>query len=304
MSTLSYFINQLDNLDPKLYEPLAAVSWGRDIMLRPGVSMSHESTSFIRSSFASTGTQRANGKPWITAKTTVLPGISIDGQLLSKPIRLLGNQLSYTSVELERSQLLGQSLDVAQFSAMNRMYQMHTDEMVYIGDEDTGSKGLLNSTEINVGPVTGGAWASASADVILAQVDEMLRTAWAASGYAICPNKILLPPTKFAFIASKIVSAAGDKSILTYLEENSIALRNNGTPLEIRPAKYLAGRGVAGSDRMVAYTNNVDYVRFPMVPVRRETPYTLGISFNAPYIWAYGELEIVYPETLIYRDGI
>jgi hypothetical protein len=55
---------------------------------------------------------------------------------------------------------------------------------------------------------------------------------------------------------------------------------------------------------MVAYTNNEDRVRFPMVPIRRETPYYLGIKFNAPYIWAFGEVEFPYSETVIYRDGI
>ena len=54
-SALSYFVNQLDNLDKRLYEPLVSVSWGRDIKLRPGITMSNESTSFIRSAFAAAG---------------------------------------------------------------------------------------------------------------------------------------------------------------------------------------------------------------------------------------------------------
>ena len=34
------------------------------------------------------------------------------------------------------------------------------------------------------------------------------------------------------------------------------------------------------------------------------TPYFLGIKVYAPYIWAGGEVEFVYPETVLYRDGI
>jgi hypothetical protein len=78
----------------------------------------------------------------------------------------------------------------------------------------------------------------------------------------------------------------------------------NGKPLNIQPLKWLTGRGVGPTDRMVAYTNAEDRVRFPMVPVRRETPYYQGIRFIAPYIWAFGAVEFVYPETVLYRDGI
>ena len=51
-STLAYYVNQLDNLDKKLYEPLYSTSWGRDIKLRSGITMANESTSFVRSNFA------------------------------------------------------------------------------------------------------------------------------------------------------------------------------------------------------------------------------------------------------------
>lgn len=303
-STLAFYVNQLDNLDKKLYEPLFNTTWGRDIALRSGITMANESTSFIRSSFGGVGTQAATGKPWLSPNTTTLPGVSINGERVTLPLRLLGQEISYSSVELERSQLLGQPIDAQKFSALNSMYQMATDEMVYIGDTSVGATGLVNSSLVATGAVTGGVWTTKTPDEILADVNEMIQTAWAASGYAVCPDKVLLPPQQFAYIAAQKVSTAGNVSILTFLEDNSISLRVNGRKLDIQPVKWLDGRGASSSDRMVAYTNNEDRVRFPMVPIRRETPYYLGIKFNAPYIWAFGEVEFPYPETVIYRDGI
>lgn len=308
-STLAYFVNQLDNLDRKLYEPLYNVTWGRDINLRTGITMANESTSFIRSNIGGIGTQNAQGKPWISPNTTTLPGVSVNGERVVLPLRLLGQEISYTSVELERSQLIGQPIDTQKFDAMNIMYQMNTDEMVYIGDTDVGAKGLLNSNLVTSGAVANGAagtpaWATKTPDEILKDVNDMVTAAWQASGFAVCPDKVLLPPAQFAYISSQKVSNAGNVSILQFLEDNSIALRVNGRKLEIQPVKWLTGRGASGADRMVAYTNQEDKVRFPMVPVRRETPYYLGIKFNAPYIWAFGEVEFLYPETVIYRDGI
>lgn len=308
-STLAYFVNQLDNLDRKLYEPLYNVTWGRDINLRTGITMANESTSFIRSNIGGIGTQNAQGKPWISPNTTTLPGVSVNGERVVLPLRLLGQEISYTSVELERSQLVGQPIDTQKFDAMNIMYQMNTDEMVYVGDNDVGTKGLLNSSLVTSGAVANGTagtpqWTTKTPDEILKDVNDMVTAAWQASGFAVCPDKVLLPPAQFAYISSQKVSNAGNVSILQFLEDNSIALRVNGRKLEIQPVKWLTGRGASGADRMVAYTNQEDKVRFPMVPVRRETPYYLGIKFNAPYIWAFGEVEFLYPETVIYRDGI
>jgi len=308
-STLAYYVNQLDNLDKKLYEPLFSVTWGRDIKLRTGITMANESTSFIRSTIGAVGTQNATGKPWISPNTTTLPGVSVNGERVTLPLRLLGQEVSYSSVELERSQLLGQPIDAQKFNALNTIYQMATDEMIYVGDTAVGAEGLVNSTLVTSGSVpngTGGSplWSAKTPDEILKDVNDMITAAWQASGFSVCPDKLLLPPTQFAYISSQKISTAGNVSILTFLEDNSISLRVNGRKLDIQPLKWLTGRGAAGADRMVAYTNDEERVRFPMVPVRRETPYYLGIKFNAPYIWAFGEVEFVYPETAVYRDGI
>ena len=308
-STLAYYVNQLDNLDKKLYEPLFSVTWGRDIKLRTGITMANESTSFIRSTIGAVGTQNATGKPWISPNTTTLPGVSINGERVTLPLRLLGQEVSYSSVELERSQLLGQPIDAQKFNALNTIYQMATDEMIYVGDTAVGAEGLVNSTLVTSGSVpngTGGSplWINKTPDEILKDVNDMITAAWQASGFAVCPDKLLLPPAQFAYISSQKISTAGNVSILTFLEDNGIRLRVNGRKLDIQPLKWLTGRGTGGADRMVAYTNDEERVRFPMVPIRRETPYYLGIKFNAPYIWAFGEVEFVDPETAVYRDGI
>lgn len=308
-STLAFYVNQLDNLDKKLHEPLYSVTWGRDIKLRTGISMANESTSFIRSSIGAIGTQSATGKPWISPNTTTLPGVSVNGERITLPLRLLGQEISYSSVELDRSQMLGQPIDAQKFTALNTIYQMNTDEMVYIGDTGVGAEGLVNSALVTSASVAAGVststlWTTKTPDEILKDVNDMITAAWSASGFAVCPDKLLLPPAQYAYIAGQKIGTSGSVSILTFLEDNSISLRVNGRKLDIQPVKWLTGRGAGSADRMVCYTNQEDRVRFPMVPIRRETPYYLGIKFNAPYIWAFGEVEFLYPETVAYRDGI
>ena len=307
-STLAYFVNQLDNFDSKLYEPLYSVKWGRDIKLRSGITIANDSTSFTRSTIGGIGTQSATGKPWISSNTTAIAGVSVDGERIVLPLRPLAREVSYSSIDLARSQLQGQAIDVQKIDALNILYQMSIDEMVYIGDTDVNATGLVNSTAVTAGNVAAGVggvpWAVKTPEEILTDVNSAVTAAWAATGFAICPSDLLLPPTNFSDIAQRKIGSDGSVSILTYLEDNSISLRENGQKLNIRSSKWLTGRGAGGTNRMVAYTNDENRVRFPMVPIRRETPYYHGIQFNAPYVWAFGEVEFIYPETVIYRDGI
>lgn len=309
-SSLAYYVNQLENLDKRLYEPLVEVSWGRDIKLRSGITMSNESTSFIRSAFAAAGTLNSTGNmPWISAETTAIPGVSVNGQKVVLPLRLLAREISFTSVELERSQLTGQPIDSQKTDALNTLYQMNTDQMVYIGSSDVGATGIINDPGVTVTTVANGIsgsplWANKTPDEIVADVNTLLTGSWSAAAFAVCPGALRLPPVQFGYIASQKVSSAGNVSILKYIQDNSIALSINGSPLDIQPVKWLTGNGGSGADRMFVYTNAENRVRFPMVPIRRETAYYQGIRFTAPYLWAFGQVEVVYPECIRYADGL
>jgi hypothetical protein len=310
-SGLAYFVNQLENLDKRLYEPLVSISWSRDIKLRSGISMSDETTSFLQSTLAGAGTlQNTTGNmPWISPETTAIPGVSVDGKKVVQALRLLGREVSYTSVELERSSNTQQPIDVQKVNGLNLLYNMNIDQMVYIGSSDVGATGLANNANVTSAVAAAGlsgstAWAGKTPDEMLADVNTALTNAWAASGYAVCPDSVIIPPSNFSLISSQKVSSAGNVSVLKFLKENSIALNINGKELNINPVKWLPGLGSGSTGRMVTYTNSEDRVRYPMVPIRRETPYYQGIRFAAPYIWMLGEMEFVYPETVYYTDGI
>src|SRR6266478_6490155 len=69
-STGAFLVGELERLDLTLHEPLAAVTWGRDIDLREDVTIADEVSSFTLSTYASagglgTGNTVGNGKAWI-----------------------------------------------------------------------------------------------------------------------------------------------------------------------------------------------------------------------------------------------
>lgn len=308
-STGAFFINELDRLDPRLYEPLVNITWSRDIKLRTDVSISDESTSFILSSFGAAGGINPSGKNWLAPNATSIPGIDLNGARQVAPLRPWAMELSYDMVELARSQKLNRPVDVQKFQGLNLKHQMDIDEQVYIGDTTFGNFGLVNSDKVT--PVSAGAkaaggttWAVATPDEILSDVNTLLTSCWLNSGYAIVPGKLLLPPTLYGLLVARKVSDAGNISILKYVMENSIANQVNGSPLDIQPVKWLTGRGAGSTNRAVAYTDDESRVRFPMVPIIRSNPYYQGIRWATVYYALLGEVEFVYPETLLYMDGI
>lgn len=327
-STGAFMVGELERLDMTLHEPLAAVTWGRDIQLREDVTIADEVSSYTVSSYASAGGLGAgqgigNGKAWMGKNATQVTGVSVDIGKISNPLTPWGMELKYTVLELESAAKLGRPIDQQKFGAMQLKHQMDIDEQVYIGDLSLAQYGLVNSDNrsgadrvINVSNVIGGnsgstKWSGKTADEILADVNEILVSTWTQSGYAVMPSKLGIPPTQFGLIATAKVSQAGNVSILKYIKENNILTTSGLGELEIVPIKWLVGAGVGGTigtlgtvDRMIAYTNEKDRVRYPMTLLQRTPVQYDSIWHKSTYYGRFGVVEIVYPETIAYRDGI
>ena len=305
----AFLIGELERLDQNLHAPLTSVTWSRDIDLREDVSIADESSSFTNSAFAAAGGINPTGKSWIGKDTNSITKMQLDIGKTAAPLFLWGMELSYTIPELESAIKLGRPIDTQMYEGLVLKHNMDIDEMVYIGDTGLSKYGMLNHASVTYGNVAAGAsttrtWSTKTPDEILADVNTLLTSCWAASAYAVCPGELRLPPAQFAYINSQKISSAGNVSILTFLEDNSISLRINGTKLNIQPLKWLVGRGVGPSDRMVCYTKDKNRVRYPLVPLQR-TPLEYRSIFQiTTYFGRLGCVEVVYPETMLYADGI
>ncbi|WP_079218924.1 DUF2184 domain-containing protein [Herbaspirillum robiniae] len=304
-STGVFLIGELERLDQTLHMPLASVTWSRDIDLREDVSIADETSSFTNSSFAAAGGASPAGKSWIGKDANAIAGIALDIGKTASPLTLWGMQVGWTLPELESAQKLGRPVDQQKFAGMQLKHNMDIDEQVYIGDTTLGVTGLVNSSIVtNVSNAATGTWSTATPDQILADVNELLTSVWQASGYAVCPSELRLPPQKFGLLVSRKVSDAGNISILEYLKLNTISNSINGRPLNIQPLKWLYQRGTASADRMMAYTKEQDKVRFPLVPLQRTPLEYRDLRQLTTYFGRLGVVEIVYGELVGYRDGI
>lgn len=319
-STGAYLIGELERLDQNLYKPLVDTTWSRDIDLREDVSIADEVTSFILTTYASqgglgTGNGIGNGKSWIGKSTDQISGINVDNAKIPHPLRLWALELKFTIPELESSIKAGRPIDQQKYEGMQTKHDMDIDEQVYIGDNTFGDTGLVNSSAVtptNVPAGVGGTrWSLKTPAEILADVNFAITQIWTATGFAVMPNRILIPPVQYGALSSAVVSTAGNISILNYLTQNNIVKQSGRGELQILPLKWLVGAGVGGVigqsgtvDRMVVYVKEKRRVRFPMTILQRTPVQYMSIYQMTVYFCRLGVVEVVYPSTIGYFDMI
>jgi hypothetical protein len=320
-STGAFLVGELERFDQTIHMPLSAVTWSRDIDLREDVSLADEFSSFSLTTFGAAGNLGAgngirNGKAWIGKATDQIGGIAVDTAKISAPLTAWGREVKYTILELESAAKMGRPIDAQKIEGLQLNHQMDIDEQVYVGDASLNVGGLLNNPLVtNVSNVPNGAllsplWSSKTPDEILADINAAITSAWTASGFSVMPDRVLIPPTQFGYISTQKISNAGNVSILRYVLDNNILKASGKGELTILPVKWLTGAGaggnigVSGPDRMVVYTKKKDFARFPMTPLQR-TPVEYKSIYHAfTYFCRLGVVEVVYPETIGYRDGI
>lgn len=309
-STGAFLVGELERLDQTLHMPLAAVTWSRDVDLREDVSLGDEVSSFTLTTFGSGDNVGNNGKSWIGKSTSQIGGIGVDQAKIPGPLTPWALEVKYSILELESAAKMGRPIDDQKIEGLKLKHQMDIDEQVYIGDAALQLTGLCNSALVsNVSNVPNGAAAastfiSKTPDEILADVNAIIISAWAASGWSVMPTRLLLPPVQFGYLSTQKIGSAGQVSILKFLLDNNVLKSSGKGELEILPAKWLTGRGAGATDRMMAYTKEKRFARYPMTPLQRTPIQYDSIYHKMSYYCRLGAVEVVYPETFAYRDGI
>lgn len=321
-STGAYLVGELERLDQTLHEPLAAISWDRDIDLREDVTIADEVSSFTLSTYASagglgTGQGIGNGKAWIGKTTDQITGVGVDLAKIPFPLTPWGIEIKYTILELESAAKVGRPIDQQKYNGMKLKHDMDIDEQVYIGDTANGATGLLNNalvtnvTNLPIGGNASSVWATKTPDEILADFNFAITSVWQASAWAVMPDRVLIPPPQFGALSTAKVSQAGNMSVLKYVLENNVIATSGSGKMEIEPCKWNIGAGVGGTigltnghDRMVVYTKDKERVRFPMTLLQRTPVQYESIYHKTTYFCRLGVVEVVYPETIGYFDGL
>lgn len=120
------------------------------------------------------------------------------------------------------------------------------------------------------------------------------------------PNHILLPYAQYTYILNTMVTDIATETILDYVLKNNIAAKN-GQSLYVGAVRWCKGAGTGGTDRMVVYVNHERFVQVEeLAPLARvmSQPNATEFCYDTAYAANLSEVELFYPQTMAYFDGI
>lgn len=293
----AYMQGELERLDKKLYEPKSKFTWGRDIDLRNDVAISDESTSFITSNYGAVPGLSSGNISWAKDPTTTAPAVSVDFEKTVHPLNLVAYNVSYTVIELAKSQAVNRPIDVQKYNAMKTKHQTDIDRMVYVGDSTVNATGMLNDKGVateNVGALS----ASATPNDFIDLVNNILNKSWKATNYVDIADRLLVSPEFFARLMTPLQNT--NTNLYEWILQNNLA-RSQGETLSIEPVRWLSTKnGVFTTDTIVAYKKDPDYIRFPMVALQHTPVQYRDLAQTTTYYGLLGQVEIVRPEVMLY----
>lgn len=306
----AFLVSELEKRDPIVRVPLTSFTYARDIPIKIGGGWV-DHTSNLNIDYGVTGGSGNGTVQAPGANASPLVQLNLEKDVYNTHVFNTTMRIRFT--DMMRSQVTGRSLDKMLSDGVRMVYDKHMDENVYKGLSAYGSYGLVNNPNITASTADAGVstltdWAHKTPQEILKDINDAINAVWAAGGYDMraMPNHIILPHEQFNYIATQPVSSLSEKSILTYLQENNVAAKNN-VELVIAGVPWCKGAGTSSSDRMVVYVHHEDFVAVEeLAPLSRvmTSPNPADQAYDSLYMANLSEVEFFYTQTVRYVDGI
>lgn len=307
----AFLTSELEKRDMLVRTPLSSSTYSRDIPIRVGGGWA-ETVSAMQVGYGISGGSGAgmvhaggsNGIPMVQA--------NFEKGMYKAHMIAAGTRVMW--IDMQRGNMTGRNLDSLLRDGLRLSYDKHVDENTYVGFARYKTTGLVNNPDVvvtnaaAVGISNATAWKSKTPDQILADVNNSILTAWAASEYDLdaVPNHVLMPYEQLNYIATTKVTELADKTIMKYLLENNVASQN-GSDLFIGATVWCKGAGEGGKDRMLVYCNKERFLAMDeLVPLTRAMtgPNTEQFCYDTAYAGNLSEVQTFYDQTMIYMDGI
>lgn len=306
---MAFLEGELEKRDPKIREPLASVTWPRDIVAKTGGGWV-DYTSTMNVEYGTTG---SNELSLVGGSTDVinLMQANVNKDIYRVFTWAMGMKIPF--VDAQKYATIGRSIDVILDKGIRLNHNKTIDQLVYGGFASVGVSGITNDPNVvrtmaDDGAAGESTWQNKTVDEILWDVNKMITEGWAASEYddSALINHILLPPQKYAYIVSTRIGTSADENILNYLLKNNLTTQN-GKTLYIAPCRWCVGAGESSTDRMIGYVNDEDklYFDLPVALTRAMTqPVALQFSYVTIYAAQMGQVKFMYYQPVRYVDGI
>lgn len=308
----AFLVSELEKRDPMIRKPLTSFTYPRDIVIQTGggwvdyvtaMSVAYGMTGGAVNSPVTAG--GANGVPIVQA--------SVDKGVYKAHVFAAALRVMFQ--DMQRSNFIGRSLDNLLQDGVRLAYDKHMDANVYVGIEDYGTTGLVNNPNVTETTAASNGQTSASTkwkdktpQQILNDINAALTAVWEANEYdeTAIPNHILIPYEQYTYILNTMVTDLATETIMDYVLKNNIAAKNGGS-LFIGATRWCKGAGTASADRMVVYVNHERFVKMDeLVPMSRimSAPNVANVCYDTAYMANISEVQLFYPTSILYVDGI
>lgn len=306
----AFLTSELEKRDPLIRKPLTSITYPRDINVNVGggwvdyvsaMSVAYGITGGSENGPVAAG--GANGLPIVQA--------SVDKGVYKAHV--FATALRVMFIDMQKSNFIGRSLDQLLQDGVRMSYDKHMDANVYVGISDYETTGLVNNADVTETTVANGGagtatWATKTPLEILADINSAITAVWAAAEYdtEAMPNHIIIPYEQYTYIMNTPVTSLATETILDFVLKNNVAAKNGGS-LYVGATKWCKGAGTGSKDRMVVYVNHERYLNVDeLVPMTRAMtqPNATNFCYDTAYAANISEVQVLYPQTIGYFDGI
>ena len=306
----AFLISELEKRDPIIRKPLTSFTYPRDINVNVGGGW----VDFVSAMSVGYGiTGGSENGPVTAGGANGLPIVQANVDKGVYKAHVFAAALRVMFVDMQKSNFIGRSLDQLLQDGLRMTYDKHMDANVYVGLSEYGTTGLVNNpdaveTTVANGEAGTSTWSTKTPKEILADVNKAITDTWAAAEYdtEAIPNHILIPYEQYTYILNTMVTDLATETIMDFVLKNNIAAKNGGS-LFIGATRWCKGAGTGGKDRMVVYVNHERYVNVDeLVPMSRvmTQPNATNFCYDTAYAANISEVQVFYPQTIRYYDGI
>lgn len=247
----------------------------------------------------------------ITDYAKDLPTFDALAREVSAKVVSLGGSYGYSVQELRAAAKAGKSLDSRKQRAAVRGFEKAENDILLLGDANTGMLGLLKAAAADGGNVptvsipadgTGSTktWSTKTADQIIRDLDLLVNTVRTQSKGIHEANTVLLPLEAWGIANSKPYSTAGgsDKTVLAWWKANHPGV-------EVGWVNELSTAGAGATTRAMAYVRDPEMLEghIPQ-PYEQFPPQAKGLTFSVPCHSRIGGVAWYFPLSAVYGDGI
>jgi hypothetical protein len=296
---LDYLRRNLEHIQAKTYEKKYP-----GIIYPTVCPVSFEAGAMANAITYETMDQRAKARLLAVGSDT-MPMADISKGHFTMPVEHGGLGYQYTLQELREAQFLGVPLDQRRADAVRQGVEELTQDICFLGSPTHNLPGFLNNADIPSAGAGFGTWSGATADEIIADVNQGLNLVWSRSKTSHLAGTVLLPPTAFTKLATTMVGTEHNRSLLDVLQTSNLYYARTGMPLEIVPVNSLEGLGAASTGRLVIYEKNPDNLTMHVpMPLQFVAPQAVDLNVRVPGEFRISGVEIRYPGAFQFIDDI